>query len=222
MNPKLKICSVEGLLGLGKSTLLTAIEKMELPHVQIYHEPVELFNTYKDMHPLDLMYSDPYRHGSFCQYHIIVTLEEYFVDILKNKITPQTEILLLERSLFSPMAFTRAMSKMNYITDLELSYLTDISAKSILNMTEKGLPILHKIFNIQGPVTQALNNIAKRDRSKEKNFPEMNLYLKYLEEDYNDFFQQFTNVYGEHCLRNVTYKSTEELTVELLEFMKTF
>jgi deoxyadenosine/deoxycytidine kinase len=213
---------VEGLLGLGKSKLLTAMSEIDMDHVQIYHEPVEQFNTYKDMHPLDLMYTDPNLHGSFSQYHIIQTLEEYFLDILLNKVTPKTEILLIERSLFSPMAFTTAMYRMGYLTDFEYTYLTDISSKSIIKLNEKGLPILHKIFNIDGSIGQAIENITKRDRSNEKNFSEMETYLGYLKEDYDAFFHNFVSVNGNHCLKNATYKNTEDLVLELEMFMETF
>jgi len=223
-NRKVIVCAITGGLGAGKSTLLDTLSKSEFPNVVVKHEPVEDFNNFDDgrFQPLDLYYSDPKKYCGFSQLHIIRKLEKCFEEMMES-LPLGTEIVFTERTIFSPMMFTNAMRKCDFMSDFESVYLLNESAESIWKMINRGYPILDKIFHIDAPVDQCIKNVEKRGRSRpEVDFPQMRDLLHYLDEEYHNFMEKFEKVHGKSSVKRVAYSTPENTFKQFLAFVQSF
>lgn len=218
VSPRKKmIISLEGNIGSGKTTLLEKIRPHLPENVEIVLEPVARFSTYKDTwNPLELFYNNPKRTAFFVQLHIIQEQIKYYEEILQNS---QADILLCERSLWSPIIFTNALSNRLYLNPFEADKLNDLCHNAIKKLTP-GKPLgLDHIFFMKTPTSVCLERIKQRNRPGESSI--CPLYLQELDYLFHKFFDEFvpTHLGNKILLRSVEH-AEEKPEEKLLNFIK--
>jgi deoxyadenosine/deoxycytidine kinase len=149
------ILSLEGNIGAGKTTFLTALAE-RFPDYQIVLEPIEEWTKkYGESSILELFYADKARWAFTFQVCAIQTL----VAAVK-KVSAEKTIVITERSaLTSRFVFAQMLKDAGFITELEWSLYLRI-------FDEYALPISGIIYMDTDPVTSA-ERILKRGRPGE-------------------------------------------------------
>lgn len=182
----MKVISLEGNIGAGKSTTLSKLKEI-LPDdlsIQIIEEPVLAFQTYKHFNPLELLYLDPLMNSGFAQMHIIEEQLKHYKDTVNNSV----DILLCERSLYSPIIFTKTLASLGYVSPFVESKLLDASIKAITTVFPGNPFASDAVFYLDTPVDICFKRIALRDRLAED---QINItYLSTLEAEYHNFLQE--------------------------------
>lgn len=166
------IVSLEGNIGAGKTTFLTALAE-QYPEYQIVLEPIEEWTKkYGESSILELFYADKARWAFTFQVCAIQTL----VAAVKQ-VSAEKTIVITERSaLTSRYVFAQMLKDAGFITELEWSLYLRI-------FDEYALPISGIIYLDTDPVTSA-ERILKRGRSGETVSIE---YLKDLDVRHRDW-----------------------------------
>jgi deoxyadenosine/deoxycytidine kinase len=169
---KVMIVSLEGNIGAGKTTFLTALAE-RCPEYQIVLEPIEEWTKkYGESSILELFYADKARWAFTFQVCAIQTL----VAAVKQ-VSAEKTIVITERSaLTSRYVFAQMLKDAGFITELEWSLYLRI-------FDEYALPISGIIYLDTDPVTSA-ERILKRGRSGETVSIE---YLKDLDVRHRDW-----------------------------------
>jgi len=94
LDPKRKFIIIDGVIGAGKTTLISKIEK--IPKIKAIYEPVELWNT---TGALQYFYKDITKNCYEFQTYTYITRINTIIDEIYN--CPDAEIYILERSIFT-------------------------------------------------------------------------------------------------------------------------
>lgn len=166
------LISLEGNIGAGKTTFLTALAE-RYPEYQIVLEPIEEWTKkYGESSILELFYADKARWAFTFQVCAIQTL----VAAVKQ-VSAEKTIVITERSaLTSRYVFAQMLKDAGFITELEWSLYLRI-------FDEYALPISGIVYLDTDPVTSA-ERILKRGRSGETVSIE---YLKDLDVRHRDW-----------------------------------
>ena len=221
-NKQLKIISVEGNIGIGKSTL---VQNLDLKRyggcVDILLEPHEAYNTFLGYHPLDLFYTNPEINALTCQLHIFNAYKEHMEKKL-YELSPQCKVLVIDRSIMSCLIFTTTLRDMGYITEFQHDFLTEYIKRNVSEMENK-FPVVKPTayFYLRNNPTTSILNIEKRNFSKENKFSSLRLYLSKLGKnmDYYMTVDPHRSVYSEDklVLDNRT-KNLHQMVEEYLEY----
>jgi deoxyadenosine/deoxycytidine kinase len=213
-----KIISIEGPIAAGKSTVLQQLSSSFPPNTRVLQEPVADFCSYRDFNPLQLTYENPKENAAMCQMHIISCLERFYRE---QQGPSDGELWVTERSLFSPVIFTRALEASGF--------LSPFSACKILEKAEETLALVNpdhplgadKIFFIDCPVDVCIERIKQRQRPEEENLHKNYRFLDYLfrlETLYSKHRDCFAQEKGDRSVCVVNYDSPR-LAEHLLNFV---
>ena len=124
VSEKPKIICIEGNVGVGKSTLLNAIQKVideeEIGDVMIFKEPIELWNGITDgTHTiLELFYQNPSKYALVFQTLVALTTIRELQRITKEH--PEVKVIICERSLLSSqMVFAESLREEGALKEFE-------------------------------------------------------------------------------------------------------
>ena len=202
-------CVVDGLIGVGKTTLLKALDKKHKndKSIEIWFEPDQLFNNYRGIYrPLELFYENGGQDSGFIQLHIINKLREFYFYKIK-KMTCHTKIVITERSAYSPLIFTESLNEMRLITDFQAQLLTDQTREMLAILPH----LVNKIFHMNAPHETLLSRIQQRSAHSENRFLSMDDYLKALSSNYNAYMLKF-----QLNSSLLSYKRTSTLEIDVL------
>lgn len=167
-----KIFSIEGNIGAGKSTILTALEK-SIPNCIVLPEPLFDWKNISGEDLLSLFYSDPKRWTfTFEQYSMFSKVKKLNAAILTD-----ADIVIMERSLYSDKAFHHASFFYNKINGLEATLLD-----KYFDDYKQTYPILNGVIYLDADPKICLQRIKDRGRKEEQ---EITLdYLERLEDEF--------------------------------------
>ena len=212
-----KFYVIEGLIGAGKSTLLKGLKTKYKNdrRVEIWEEPVDEFNNYNGLyHPLDIFYLNPTIEAPFVQLHIINVLKKYYERKIAN-IKSETEYIFTERSLFSPIIFSKTHYDLQYITEFQLKYLND---QALLNLQTVD-NVIDYIIYINTSISTCHKNIQSRSRLSETKYDDILPYLDKLSFHYNDFIMKFQKNHGANSINIIDYKNIDEIIKDIENFV---
>jgi len=149
----------------GKSTLLkyfTDKYNIDTANIHIIEEPVQLFTNYGKYNPLELSYKCPAGNLPLCEIHFIRTLIKVYCEARQS----DAKIYVSERSLFSPIIFTKLFHREGFLTDFSCDFLTK-ETLDVIN--HNNFPCLgsDKLFFINTPVDTCYSRLLQRGRSEE-------------------------------------------------------
>jgi deoxyadenosine/deoxycytidine kinase len=212
MNSHIKIISIEGNIGSGKSTLVNKLKKEYSDNTKIVFldEPVSEWENIKDENGDNMIkkyYSDQKRYAYSFQMMAFITrlkqlqevIEKYSQNNHNNQYSQNEEIIIItERSIFTDREiFANLLFEKNDIEFIEYQIYV-----KWFNYFVKDIKISKIIYLRVDPVT-CLERIASRNRLGE------NIKLEYLQE---------LHKYHESWLNNINVPVLKELT-NLHEFI---
>ena len=165
-----KIFSIEGNIGAGKTTLLNLLEK-QIPNCKVIYEPVKEWKNIGGTDLLKSFYSDPKRWAFTFELESMVSK----VRKIKDAISTNYDIILLERSIHSDKAFQIASFYYDRLNNMEMQILDEIRSDLI-----KDYPNLNGIIYLDTDVTECLVRIKSRNRTEELDIDKA--YLEKLED----------------------------------------
>lgn len=173
---KRKLICIEGNIGAGKSTLLSDL-KLKLPNMGFIEENISQYTVYKNYNPLIEMYQNPMQNSPIAQLHFIRSIN----NILFKK-SGNHDILITDRSIFSPRVFGDTLCQGGWISTFTRDYLSE----ETLAHAKQTLELLNAeyvgMFYMNTPVDICLERINKRSRQGER-FITIE-YLKNIENSY--------------------------------------
>jgi deoxyadenosine/deoxycytidine kinase len=146
-----KIVCIDGLIGAGKSTVLSELENRGY---YVFKEEVEKWGIF-----LDRFYKDPKRWGFTLQLAILNSMIEQYE--VMQELIKSNDIVFVERAPTSSMAFGYNAYKLGYIDDEEFKIYKEIFANFIWKPDVS-------IF-IDTPINTCMKRIKQRGRLSEKN-----------------------------------------------------
>jgi deoxyadenosine/deoxycytidine kinase len=186
-NPKI-IISIEGNIGVGKTTLMQIMKKKYSNIADFVEEPVGIWESIVDENGKNLLenyYEDKKRWAYLFQNLVCISRFDILIDILKKS---KKQIIVLDRSLkadceiFAKMLFdTGYMNRVEWFAYQQWSVLCEKYIDSQTN--------LNIIYLDSNPNTASVR-IKKRGRDAEKN-----ISIEYLEL-INDYHDQWLNNLG--------------------------
>merc|ERR1712121_26045 len=175
------IVLVEGNVASGKSTFLKIMEKY--PEVQVYPEPVELWQKVGKQNLLHDMYSKPKRWTSTFELFTTLTRTEIALKAAES----ESKVVLLERSLYSwRYCFVQMFRETGVLTDGEFALLDrwfhTMTNQEITGNKADLIVYIRSDPNILG------DRIAARGRKEEVDLPKS--FLDGLHQKYEDWLMR--------------------------------
>lgn len=164
--------SIEGNIGSGKTTLLNDLHKA-LPEAQILPEPIDLWQNISGSNLLSNFYKDPKRWAFTFELQSMLTKARN----IKKCLDQNTNLILMERSIFSDQVFQNISFNYGNISSLEYHILNDIT-----NDIYSTYPKLNGVIYLNINVGTCLKRIKIRGRQEEQKISEK--YLTDLEENF--------------------------------------
>ena len=170
----IKIVSIEGNIGAGKTTIFNKLEQdNQDPQIIFLREPVDLWEKYKDRNGetiLSKFYNNKDLYAFPFQLMAFMTRIRLFKETIQAN--PNAKLIISERSLETDkQIFAKMLHDQGYIDDVMYKIYNDIFKTLVAsNMQLSGI-----IYINTNPV-MCLNRIIKRNREGE-----LNISLDYLE-----------------------------------------
>jgi len=183
-----KIFVIEGNIGAGKSTLLNLLEK-SFENVYILYEPVSKWKNVSGDNLLEEFYSIPTRWAFTFELYSMFTK----ISALRQALLSNSDIIIMERSIYSDWVFQNASYKFEKLELKELAILEEIRSYFLGDM-----PKIDGIIYLNTPPTECLKRIKTRNRSEEQKIDLE--YLNYLEKE-----MMFATYNKKHCVINGNY-----------------
>lgn len=182
---------IDGVIAAGKTTMinqcLLPILTQKGYHVTLIPEPVE---KWKENGRLKMFYKDPSRRAfqfQTCAFHDRVRISQQ----IYRKYVDQTDIFILERSIFSDLLFMEVLRDSNTIDILEFE-----DYKNLWTMWEEVMPFRPDLFVYLRPnIECVMDRLKNRSRDGEEGVTLQ--YQKDLEKKHDRLYGQDYVVIGE-------------------------
>ena len=152
-----KIFSIEGNIGAGKTTLMMQLEKL-MPDAVYLYEPVSQWKNKGGDDLLKAFYEAPKRWCYTFELESMVSKVRRLSEALKS---PQ-EVIVMERSLYSDLAFQQVGYLDGKLTSMEMKLLSEWRDDFL-----KGYPRFDAVFYLDTSVDKCLFRIKNRGRPEE-------------------------------------------------------
>ena len=162
-------------------------------------EPVHLFQNFNGYNPLKLFYENPQKYAFFLQNHIIEAQCDHFVQHVL-KCSTSVDILLCERTLFSPKVFTKVLYRSGCLTMMEMDKLLQCSDKTLAKYCPACPLGADYLFYLEETPQVCQQRIRSRGREGEESIT--GDYLKLVEDEYKQYVTDFVKLKGDLCLRS--------------------
>ena len=208
MKPTTKrIFSVEGNIGAGKSTLLSLLEK-SIPGCKVIQEPVGEWKNVGGKNLLAAFYEQPSRWCFTFEINSMLSL----IKTIQEAMSGDSEIIFIERSLYSNRAFHHISYAMDKLDTKEMTIL-----KNFYEHFKETYPKLNGVIYVDTDVEECLRRITQRGRIEETKINY--LYLKKLEEQFKctDYGCKIMEINGRYDLKN-----TQKMLDEIKKFITSY
>jgi len=170
MSPNIKIVSIEGNIGSGKSTLIQHLTKKWVDKKIIFlKEPVDEWEKIKDEQGITILekfYENQEKYSFSFQMMAYISRLKLLKDVIENKKEDESIIIITERSLYTDkMVF----AKMLY-DNKKIEHINYLIYLNWFDTFIKDFP-LDKIIYIKATPEICLSRIIKRSRQGEGNIP---------------------------------------------------
>jgi deoxyadenosine/deoxycytidine kinase len=197
----MKLFIIDGQIASGKSSLLRNLDEFVKNHPHLpynvisVNECLEKYENFKGHNPLSLAYHDPARNAAVNQLYIIEIINKHLQDTLYDKLhfvrrkdhydDKKEHIVVVDRSLYSPLVFSRLLFKDGIISEFVYDFLrTKSTEEALKTMCEYGLNPVGVLLLYAG-AEECLQRIKKRGRTYEIEHITAD-YLRRLEDEYRE------------------------------------
>jgi deoxyadenosine/deoxycytidine kinase len=162
----MKVITIEGNIGTGKSTLLDALKGVSLhvPHVVV---PENIHDWVKpicgDQNLFDKFYKDPERFAFMFQSYLLASKSKYLAETMRS-VEPGT-LLICERSMYTDInVFARTLFDNKHMTDVEYHVYKE-THDTIVKLLD--VDVCGHVYLRSSPDV-CMHRIAKRARKSEE------------------------------------------------------
>ena len=118
-----KLVSLEGSIGAGKSTFLKSLEDLNIPDFHVLYEPVDQWNVTIEPNTrnmFEMYYNDKKKYGFSFQMFVLQTRVQHLVDFVKG-LDPQKDIIIVSERcpLTDYNIFADMMYSQGYMSDYD-------------------------------------------------------------------------------------------------------
>lgn len=185
----MRLITVEGNIGVGKTTFLKQIEY--IPDIKVIYEPVDDWLAYKDNDDVsifEMFYNNKKRYAFTFQIMALQTRFENLVRICEEKKNDDNVVVVCERSIFTDYnVFAKTTNKEGDMSDVELQ----IYKKCHEFMTKLCNISIDKYIYLKASPEVCMERIKKRDREGEENITID--YLRLLDECHDKWLSSETS-----------------------------
>lgn len=208
------ILVVEGVIGVGKTTLLRYLAKKHEhnPTIAIWLEPSDRFNSYKIYHPLELFYKNP-KEAPIVQLHIQNVLLQYYKEKLNN-INSEVNLIITERSLFSCLIFIQAQLEFKLLSPFQADYLLDLARANLSSLPN----LCDKIFYLRPPSIETILSRLEARSHCEVNLENKEEYIQTLVSCCERYIHSYRKSHPPSSVVETFSSDIEELANELESF----
>lgn len=170
---------IDGIIGSGKSSLLQSTMKLFAEDSKLneeinlipFFEPSDEFNRYKQFHPLSLFSQDKKTNGFPTQLHIIKCINNAMQNVLSSKLTNEHKhnILISDRSLYSPLVFSSLLRQTNIINEFSYQLLVEETIREAAKIEQEYNIEYLMLYQLETPVDICMERIESRARDYEIN-----------------------------------------------------
>lgn len=185
----MKIISIEGNIGAGKTTLIRML-KESMHDIDFLLEPIDKWQDVGGENLLGAFYKDASRYAFLFQCRAFMTrikqLEEKMSDPMCK------DIIVIERSWFSDrMCFSQVLREDGTITEMEWIVYKELFDQ-MFNFIQKAKMNIDKYIYVDCSIDAVYNRIKERNRGEESSIPEE--YLKKLKAKHDSWLNDKDNV----------------------------
>ena len=220
------IISIEGVIGCGKSTVVSMLKERFCCNSNVYFfdEPLDYFENYilngEKINPLEEFYKDKKLNSYPFQMYVLDCYNKLMQTISKTVATNKHCYVIMDRNIYSSQVFCNVLQEQGYISTFGLDLFSRKMGKTISHHCGKEKPFgTDKIFFIDLPLNICQNNLKRRQRRGEMFASDMETYQLTLRKSYQKYIDNFSSIVGS---RNVLFsKSTnlEEIVKEAADFI---
>lgn len=204
------LITVEGNIGVGKTTFLKQIENT--PNIKVIYEPVDDWLAYKDndgVSIFEMFYNNKKRYAFTFQIMALQTRFENLVRICEEKKNDDNVVVVCERSIFTDYnVFAKTTNKEGDMSDVELQ----IYKQCHEFMTKLCNISIDKYIYLKASPEVCLQRINKRNREGEENITID--YLRLLDECHDKW------LLNETTMLTVNTEAPIEID-KIIEFIRT-
>ena len=185
----MKVFVIEGLIGAGKSYLLSHLKEIHAHNRQylFIDEPAHLFQHFREHKVFSLLGKNPQKYAICSQLHIIRALSKYYHE--QSQLLDPKQILVTERFHTSPVVFTNALYRQGYLTLFARDLLEDISQEYSARVKLQ----VEGVYYLATDVDTCLKHIQIRNRPGKVDFVTRH-YLDNLSVSYKDYLATISPV----------------------------
>ena len=212
----MKLLSIDGIMGAGKSYLFNLLKENFTDNKKIgfVEESVEKFKKYLRYNPLREYYSDPVKNAAVCQHYFLNVLGKLYSENLHK--TNDMDYLISERNLYSTVIFINAQYERGYLTDFQHDYLTDRVHEKIGETLNKDCGLdCNMLVYVVTDVERCLERILQR--KEESTMIELRDYLHCLQKEYDEYYHIFVEQNGSDRAEELTNIDEDEVLVRKVE-----
>lgn len=182
------ICTIDGNIGVGKTTLLKELEKH--PKITVVYEPVDEWVNCKDtvtgQSIFELYYQNKKRYAFLFQ---IMALQTRFENIIKISKENPDKIIVCERSIYTDIEiFAKLMHEEECLSDVEMQIYNKLHTFMLQISNLK----INKIIYLRALPDVCISRIRKRERKGEEHIKLE--YIKKLHKAHDEWLLQCDNV----------------------------
>ena len=205
----MKLC-VEAGIGLGKTTLLRNLKKMnecnEVEEVEVVTEPVKSWRNVSGQDLLKLFAENPEKFSFQTQVHVLSTMSSQREKKFEGK------IVIFERSInASEFIFKPVLVEQGFLTNLESKILSDL----YFSLSSRA-PKLDAVIYLKGSAELALTRIKSRKFECDEDLPLD--YLQKIQEKHDEYIENI-KASGIEVLTIDAGKEEQTVATEAKEFI---
>ena len=208
-----------GNIGAGKTTLLNFFNNENRNiRMKVLLEPIRRFRKFERHDPLTMAISKPGVNSVVAQFHIIKQLNLNFRTVLNNH-TPD-DILITDRSLFSPIPFTQTLCDMDIISEFAKDYLyTETLETAAKTLHENSAKYIAAVY-LHSPSSLCMDRIHSRGREGENEYSTE--YLEKLEVNLLKCLERWKREIGHDNVYILETKDLSSLHIEFNDILKRY
>ena len=177
--PEVYWVALEGIIGAGKTYLLSKIEneieKETLPFSCLtVNEFLDDYTTFQSFNPLALAYDNPRANAAISQLHIIECLNQRFQEKVINCLREKqnawkndTLVIISDRSLYSPLVFTQALHNEGVFNRFVYDYIMENALKKACQTVNALSLKLDGVYFLDVSVPVCMKRLQDRGRMYE-------------------------------------------------------
>ena len=195
------IITLEGIIGAGKTLLLSKLEKHlaneNISNVSLVSEPVDLFKHFLTtegvvLNPLEMFYQNTKENATAFQFHVLECYDKWLFDLYQS-IPNRPWNIIIDRGVYSTKIFCDVLHEQGHLGELDIQLLNKKLETMLCKYFENKKFGTDKIFFLNTSIDTSIAHMKTRNRIEENNVKEMVTYQTLLQKRYIKYLHEFAH-----------------------------